>query len=96
MSMSGGSTQAITVAATPTVVLPSRPGRKSLGVHNRNGNASVSMISNGSQGFNEGCRVLADQTLMFNSNDDGVARVTGAIVMISESGNNVVDVVESY
>ena len=84
MSMSGGSTQAVTVAATPTVVLPSRPGRKSLGVHNRNGNASVSMISNGSQGFNEGFRVLADQTLMFNSNDDGVARVTGAIVMISE------------
>ena len=40
--------------------------------------------------------MLADQTLMFNSNDDGVARVTGAIVMISESGNNVVDVVESY
>ena len=80
MSMSGGSTQAVTVAVTPTVVLPSRPGRKSLGIHNRNGNASVSMISNGSQGFNEGFRVLADQTLMFNSNDDGVARVTGAIV----------------
>ena len=73
MSMSGGSTQSITVAVTPTVVLPSRPGRKSLGVHNRNGNNNIAMISNGSQGFGEGFRV-----------------------MISESGNNVVDVVESY
>tara|TARA_Y100000310_G_scaffold42400_1_gene39693 strand:- start:268 stop:432 length:165 start_codon:yes stop_codon:yes gene_type:complete len=54
------------------------------------------MISNGSQGFSEGFRVLPDQTLMFNATDDGIARVTGAIVMISESGSNVVDVIESY
>ena len=96
MSMSGGATQSITVATTPTVVLPSRPGRRSLGIHNRNGNNNVSMISNGSQGFSEGFRVLPDQTLMFNATDDGEARVTGAIVMISESGSNIVDVIESY
>ena len=85
--MSGGSTQSITVADSATVVLPSRPGRRSLGIHNRNGNANVAMISNGSQGFGEGFRVLPDQTLMFNATDDGVARVTGAIVMISQSGS---------
>ena len=44
MSMSGGATQSITVLTTPTVVLPSRPGRRSLGIHNRNGNNNVSMI----------------------------------------------------
>ena len=96
MSMSGGSTQSSTVADSATVVLPSRPGRRSLGIHNRNGNANVAMISNGSQGFGEGFRVLPDQTLMFNATDDGVARVTGAIVMISQSGSNIVDVIESY
>ena len=60
--MSGGSTQSITVADSATVVLPSRPGRRSLGIHNRNGNANVAMISNGSKGFGEGFRVLPDQT----------------------------------
>ena len=94
--MSGGSTQSITVADSATVVLPSRPGRRSLGIHNRNGNANVAMISNGSQGFGEGFRVLPDQTLMFNATDDGVSRVTGAIVMITQSGSIIEDVIESY
>jgi len=85
-----------TVAATATLVLPSRKGRKSLAILNRSGNNNVSLISHSGLAFGDGFRIGAGGSISFNFNQDGIETTESSFTMISESSNNVVDVIENF
>lgn len=84
------------VAATATVVLPSRKGRKSLAILNRSGNNNVAIISHSGLGFSEGFRIGAGGSISFNFNQDGLETTESSFTLISESSNNTVDVIENF
>ena len=84
------------VAATATVVLPSRKGRKSLAILNRSGNNNVAIISHGGQAFDQGFRIGSGGSISFNFNQDGEETTEAAYTLISETGNNTVDVIENF
>jgi len=84
------------VATTITEVYPPRRGRKSIGITNRSGNNNVAIVSNASQGFGDGFRLVAGQTITMNSLEDGKEVLENAIRLISETGNNTVDCLENF
>ena len=83
--MVGGATFTKPVTTSATLVLPSRKGRKSCGFHNRTGNNAVSLISNASQSFGEGFRLLANSTFNFYVIQDGVDRLEDNFVFIVQA-----------
>ena len=84
------------VADTITEVFPPRKGRKSFGVTNRSGNNNVAIVSNAGQGFGDGFRLTAGQTVTMNTLEDGFETLENAIRLISETGNNTVDCLENF
>ena len=84
------------VETTITTVYQPRRGRKSIGITNRSGNNNVAIISNASQGFGDGFRLVAGQTITMNSLEDGKEVLENAIRLISETGNNTVDCLENF
>lgn len=56
----------------------------------------MAIISNSSQTFGEGFRITANSTVTFNVIQDGIARLEDNLVLISTSGNQTVDVIESF